>query len=269
MVDYTSEMTTPDIRTGREFFTQGAPIFSELQYRIRIDAMTKEDKLHWLSDHVLKEEHRLLREPYNMPQVRPEAKIMFLTGGPKSDVTQARDFDGNLIHTRHLDHPRPMFAEIPEALSSISHWFDLLIQSKEQNTAPPSPVAPLSEISDVVYNVSHLISLDPSFAENYTEYVNRIAESLGYSLDQLLTITMYKYNFRLGQGKSQKNIPLENTIIERVLAQKDQDGKPRYPTPSQKRFQDSFHTLAEVQSLLNTRLEQLRQDHEWKKKPSS
>lgn len=266
MVDYKPEMTPETVRVGREIFTQGAPIYSELQYRIRIDAMTTDEKLHWLSDHILKEEQRLLREPYDMPQVRPEAKIMFLTGGPKSDVTEARDFEGNLIHTRHLDHPRPMFAEIPETLSSISHWFDLLIQSKEQNTAPPSPVAPLSEVADVVYNVSHLITLDPSFAENYSEYVNHIAESLGYSLDQLLTITMYKYNFRLGQGKSQKNITVENAIIDKILSQKDADGNPKYKTPNQKQFQQTFHTLAEVQSLLNTRLEQLRQDYEWKKK---
>lgn len=266
MVDSTADMGTPEMRAGREMFTTGAPIYSELQYRVRIDAMTTEEKLHWLSDHVLKEEHRLLREPYDMPQVRPEAKIMFLTGGPKSDVTEARDFEGNLIHTRHLDHPRPMFAEIPETLSSISHWFDLLIQSKEQNTAPPSPVAPLSEVSDVVYNVSHLINLDPSFAENYSEYLSHIAESMGYSLDQLLTLTMYKYNFRLGQGKSQKNITVENTIIDKVLNQKDQNGNPKYHSPNQKQLQDTFHTLAEVQSLLNTRLEQLRQDYEWQKK---
>lgn len=269
MIDYILDMGTPDIRVAREIFTQGAPGYSELQYRIRIDAMTSKDKISWLSDHILKEEQRLLREPYNLPQVRPEGKIMFLTGGPKSDVTEARDFDGNLIHTRHLDHPRPMFAEIPEALSSISHWFDLLIQSREQNTAPPSPVSPLSEIADVVYNISHLITLDPHFTENYTEYLNRIAESMGFSLDQLLTLTVYKYNFRLGQGKSQKNISVEDMIIEKVLAQKESDGTPKYPKPTQKEFQKTFHTLAEVQSLLNTRLEQIRQDYEWKHKPAA
>jgi len=259
-------MATPDTRAGMELITQGAPVYSELQYRIRIDAMTTEDKLHWLSDHILKEEQRLLREPYDMPQVRPEAKIMFLTGGPKSDVTEARDFDGNLIHTRHLDHPRPMFAEIPETLSSISHWFDLLKESRDHNTSLPSAVEPMSEVSDVVYNISHLITLDPNFAENYSDYICHIADSLGYSLDQLLTITMYKYNFRLGQGKSQKNITVENAIIEKVLNQKDIHGKPKYAIPNQKQFQKTFHTLAEVQSLLNTRLEQLRQDYEWKKK---
>lgn len=227
--------------------------------------MTPEEKLDWLSNHILKEEYRLLREPHGIPQSRPEAKIMFLTGGPKSDVTEARDFDDNLIHTRHLDHPRPMFAEIPEALSSISHWFDLLIDSKRENTDPPSPVHPLSEIADVVYNVSHLMTLDPSFEDNYKEYVTRIADSLGYSLDQILTLTVYKYNFRLGQGRSQKNIPIENAMFEKILARTDSNGEKLFPTPKENQFQKTFHTLSEVQTLLNTRLEQLRQEYEWKR----
>lgn len=257
-------MATPDTLPGKEW-TYGVPDYSELRYHIRIDAMTTDDKLTWLANWALKEEHRLLREQYNLPQIRAEAKIMFLTGGPKSDVTEARDFEGNLIHTRHLDHPRPMFAEIPEALASISHWFNLVIQSKEQNAEPPSPVAPLSEISDVVYNVTHLITLDPNFGDNYHEYLNRIANSLGYSLDQLLTIGVYKYNFRLGQGKSQKNIAIENSIVEKVLEQTNPDGSPKYACPSESQFQKTFHTLAEVQTLLNTRLTQLHQEFEWKK----
>lgn len=260
----TLDMATPDIKTGIEIFNHGVPNHNELHYHIRINAMTTADKFDWLANHILKEEQRLLREPYNIPQHRPEAKIMFLTGGPKSDVTEARDFEGNLIHTRHLDHPRPMFAEIPEALSSISHWFDLHIQSKELNSTPPSPIPPLSEIADVVYNISHLMTLDPNFEENYSEYINRIAESLGLNLDQLLTLTVYKYNFRLGHGKSQKNISIENSIFEKVLSQETPDGKPLFPKPTESQFQKTFHTLSEIQSLLNTRLEQLRQDYEWK-----
>lgn len=247
--------------------TYNAPNFSELHYHTRIDAMTEQEKWHWLSNHILKEEHRLLREPHDMPQIRAEAKIMFLTGGPKHDVTEARDFEGNLIHTRHLDHPRPMAAEISEATNAISHWFDLIIQSKENNTPPPSIVAPMSEISDVVYNISHLITLDPYFWEEYVEYLKRIAESLGFTMDQLLTITIYKYNFRLGQGKSQKNISFENDLLAKVLSQVDAEGKPLYPTPTEAQFQKTYHTLAEVETLLNTRLEQLRQEHEWKKNP--
>lgn len=259
------EMGSPDLLPGREFFGHGAPGFNELNYHIRIDAMTTEEKLDWVSRHVLKEEERLLRIPLNLPPARPEAKIIFLTGGPKDDVTEARDFEGNLIHTRHLDHPRPMFAEIPEAQNAIHHWFDLLIQSKDQNTAPPSPVSPLAEVADVVYNVSQLITLDQSFAENYRLYLERIAGSLGFSLDQLLTLAIYKFNFRLGQGKSQKNVPVENNILERVLSQKGPDGKPLYPSPSERQFQKTYHTLAEVRVLLNTRMQQLEQDYEWKK----
>lgn len=260
-------MSAAEFRSGTEVFEHHAPNYSEIHTHVRIDAMTEDEKMYWLSDQILKEEHRLLREPYNMAQIKREAKVMFLTGGPKSDVTEARDFDGNLIHTRHLDHPRPMFAEIPEALASISHWFDLTIQSKETNGPPPSAVAPLSEISDVVYNISHLLTLDPGFQNEYKEYLSRIAGSLGYSLDQLLTIAVYKYNFRLGQGKSQKNIMLENEIIAKVLTKKNPDGKPVFPVPMESQFQKTFHTLSEVQTQLNTRLEQMRQEYLWNKDP--
>ncbi len=158
-----------------------------------------------------------------------------------------------------------MFAEIPEALNSISHWFDMLAISKEPEGKLPSPVAPISEVSDVVYNISHLLTLDPNFYENYTVYLDRIADSLGFSLDQLLTVALYKYNFRLGQGKSQKNIIVENSMIENLMKQTQPDGKPFIPTPNETQFQQTFHTLSEVQSMLKTRLDQLRQADEWRK----
>lgn len=260
-------MSSVEIVSGNGFFNHQAPNFSEIHTHIRIDAMTEDEKWHWLSESILKEEHRLLREPYNMPQVRPEAKIMFLTGGPKSDVTEARDFEGNLIHTRHLDRPRPMAAEISEAKNAISHWFDLAIESRDQNTPMPSVIPVLSEASDVVYNISHLLTLDPYFWEEYTSYLNRMSNSLGFTLDQLLTLTIYKFNFRLGQGKSQKNIQIENDLIEKVLTKTDASGKPVFPTPSESQLQKTYHTLAEIETLLNIRLDQLRQEHEWNKTP--
>jgi hypothetical protein len=239
--------------------------YKEVSYTVRIGELSQDEKIDLLSNLFLKLEHKHLREPHRVPQVKPEAKIMFLTGGPKSDVTEARDFEGNLIHTRHLNYPRPMFAEIPEALSSISHWFDLMSISRDRGGNPPSPVAPLSEVADVVYNISHLLTLDPNFYENYNVYLNRIADSLGYQLDQLLTVALYKYNFRLGQGKSQKDIAVENAILENLLKQKTQDGSPLVPIPSENQFQQTFHTLSEVQSMLNTRLAQLKQADEWQK----
>ncbi len=239
--------------------------YKEVNYNVRIGSLTTSEKMDLLANLFLKLEHKHLREPHRVPQAKPEAKIMFLIGGPKSDVTEARDFDGNLIHTRHLNHPRPMFAEIPEALNSISHWFDMLAISKEPEGKLPSPVAPISEVSDVVYNISHLLTLDPNFYENYTVYLDRIADSLGFSLDQLLTVALYKYNFRLGQGKSQKNIIVENSMIENLMKQTQPDGKPFIPTPNETQFQQTFHTLSEVQSMLKTRLDQLRQADEWRK----
>jgi hypothetical protein len=117
--------------------------------------------------------------------------------------------------------------------------------------------------------VSHLLTLDPYFWDEYNGYLERIAGSLGFTMDQLLTLTVYKYNFRLGQGRSQKNLSIENDLLAKVLSKVGPDGKPAFPTPKEAQLQKTFHTLAEVETLLNTRLEQLRQDYEWKKNPVS
>lgn len=256
-----------EIPSRIELFSNRAQNFSEIHTHTRIDSMTPEEKWHWLSKDVLNIEHQLLREPHGLAQKRAESAIIFLTGGKSGDVTEERDFEGNLIHTRHLDRPRPMFAEILEAQGGISYWFDMVRQSQDLNTPMPSVLPVISEISDVVYNISHLLTLDPSFQTEYFSYVNRLAGSLGYTVDQILTLTMYKYNFRFGQGKSQKNISIENDLLERVMAKAGPDGKPSYPIPSESQLQKTFHTLAEIQSLLNTRLDQLRQEHSWKKNP--
>lgn len=268
MIHFVLDMGIGELPRGSEALLSAAPNFSEIRTHVRIDAMTAKEKLDWLSSKALQLEHKYLREPHGITkQLAAEAKIIFLTGGESGDVTEERDFEGNLIHTRHLDRPRPMFAEIPEALGAISHWFDITRQNQDNNLPPPSPVAALSEISDVVYNVSHLLTLDPKFQENYTEYLSRIAGSLGYDLDQLLTIAMYKYNFRLGQGKTQKNIGIENDLIAKVLKKTDRDGKPLYTTPTESQFQKTFQTLSKVQGLLNTRKAQLKEAFEWDRDP--
>lgn len=262
-------MSSAELATRTQIYNHHAPNFSEIHTHLRIDAMTPDEKWHWLSKDVLNMEHLLLREPHGLTQKRAESAIIFLTGGKSGDVTEERDFEGNLIHTRHLDRPRPMFAEILEAQGAISHWFDMVRQSQDLNTPTPTVVPAISEITDVVYNVSHLLTLDPSFQSEYFSYVNRLAGSLGFSVDQLLTLTIYKFNFRLGQGKSQKNISIENDLLERVMAKVDASGKPAYSTPTESQMQKTFHALAEIQTLLNTRLEQLRQEYEWKKNPVS
>lgn len=252
----------------QELQPNAAASFKDVKFNVRIEALNTEEKLDILSNHFLKLEHSYLREIHRIPQIRPEAKIMFLTGGPKSDVTEARDFDGNLIHTRHLNHPRPMVAEIPEAINAISHWFDQLVNIHHLDGKKPSIIPILSEVSDTVYNISHLIALDVDFSEDYNSYLRRIAGSLGYDLDTLLAITMYKYNYRLGQGGSQKNYEQENLILQSLLNQTNAEGKPKIHTPNETQLQKTFHTLSEIQMQLNTRLIQLEQKHAWKKDSS-
>ena len=108
------------------------------------------------------------------------------------------------------------------------------------------------------------MTLDKFFWEEYNGYLNRIAGALGYSMDQLLTIAVYKYNFRLGQGKSQK-ISVSKTISLQKYLPKSALTANRCSGPNGDAIPKTFHTLAEVQTMFNTRLEQLRQEHAWKK----
>ena len=50
-------------------------------------------------------------------------------------------------------------------------------------------------------------------------------------------------------------------------SKKTPEGKAAFTTPSESQFQKTFHTLSEVQTQLNTRLEQMRQEYFWNKDP--
>ena len=139
--------------------------------------MSEEEKFAWLATHSLSLEHKYLRVPHGLPQIRPESKIMFLTGGPKSDVTEAIDFKNHAIYSREHGSERPKFAEIPEALGAISAWFDRIAETKEQAIPSPSPALALGEVADVVYNLIHLTKLDKPFQDQYRMYLDLMAEA--------------------------------------------------------------------------------------------
>lgn len=236
--------------------------YQELKYTLDIDRMSTQDKLKWLADDSRQLEERYLRP--GKPPHPAEAKLLFLFGGEKRDVTEALDFDKNPIHTRKLNRPRPKSAEIPEALTKISEWFDKVDKTTDGSTLP-STAEQLGEIADVVYNVTHLISLDTPFKNDYIGYLHLLAQSAGLTMDQLLTATIYKYNFRLGQGKSQKDIPTETAIMQSLLDRKNPNGTPFIPSPTGEQLHTTFHTLSEINNLLQSRYRQLKQMHTWQK----
>lgn len=237
--------------------------FEHLRFNLDVLSMTKDEKLDWLANHALMLEHKYLREIHGLPQIAPEGKIQFLTGGKLNDVTKAVDFDGIPIHTRYITKPKdpsPKLGEIPEAYGAINNWFETYADNHERHLPPPSKIGPLNEISDVIFCLANLVTLDKSAPSGYIQYMEEIAKALGTPLDKLLTITVLKYNYRLGQGKSQKNHAVEDQILISFLdSAKNADGTPYIVEPSNVQLHNTFHTLSGIENLLVNRVHDLKQ----------
>lgn len=237
--------------------------YEHLRFNLDVLSMSKEDKLDWLASHALSLEHKYLREIHGLPQIAPEGKIQFLTGGKLKDVTKAVDFDGLPIHTRYITKPKdpsPKLGEIPEAFSAINSWFETYADNHERHLPPPSKIGPINEISDVIYCLANLTSLDKAAPLAYTQYMEEIANSLGVPLDKLLTITVLKYNYRFGQGKSQKNHQIEDQILSSFLeSAKNPDGSSYISEPTNEQLHSTFHVLSGIDNLLVNRVHDLKQ----------
>jgi hypothetical protein len=244
-----------------------SPLITEL--RLNPLELTANDKFSWLATHALSLEHKYLREPNGLPQIRPESKIIFLTGGPKSDVTEGMDFEGHRIYSREMDFPRPKFAEIPEALGAISGWFDRIAENADQGLPSPSPALALGEVADVVYNLIHLTQIDKPFQDQYRQYIDLMAKASGLSLDELLFIAVVKYNYRLGQGGSRKDLHEEVQLTEQLLAPRSKDDTPLVRTPTQAEMKLLFHRMSEISTALTQRFDQLKQIYEWEHPPEA
>lgn len=247
--------------------------YEHLRFNLDVLAMSKEEKLDWLANHALSLEHKYLREIHGLPQIAPEGKIQFLTGGKFNDVTKATDFDGLPIHTRYITKPKdpsPKLGEIPEAFGAISSWFETYADSQDRHVPPPSKIGPINEVIDVIFCLANLTSLDKLAPIAYTQYMEEIANSLGLPLDKLLTITVLKYNYRLGQGKSQKNHAVEDQILSSFIeTAKNPDGTAYIVEPSNEHLHTTFHTLSGIGNLLINRVKDLKQLHDLGLSPNS
>ena len=248
---------------------EAAPVhkpYEHLRFNLDVLSMSKAEKLDWLGNHALSLEHKYLREIHGLPQIAPEGKIQFLTGGKFNDVTRATDFDGLPIHTRYITRPKdpsPKLGEIPEAFGAISTWFETNADNTERHLPPPSKIGPINEVSDVIYCLSNLMTLDKSAQNTYILYLEEIANSLGIPFDKLLTITVLKYNYRLGQGKSQKNHATEDHILESFIkTAKNPDGTSYFVEPTKASLHKTFHTLSGIGNLLVNRAKNLKELHD-------
>lgn len=237
--------------------------YEHLRFNLDVLSMSKAEKLDWLANQALSLEHKYLREIHGLPQIAPEGKIQFLTGSKFNDVTKATDFDGFPIHTRYITKPKdpsPKLGEIPEAFGAISTWFEMNNDSNERHTPPPSKIGPINEVTDVIFCLANLTTLDKSVHDTYNIYMDEIANSLGIPIDKLLSITVLKYNYRLGQGKSQKNHAVEDQILASFIkTAKNPDGTPYIQEPTKTQLHETFLTLSGIGNLLVHRVKELKQ----------
>lgn len=251
-------MTTETLRSPQESFRP----YLELRTHHNIEFMNTDQLFTWLAVDALNFEHTYLRAKHGLDQISPEGKILFLVA---NDVTQAKDFKGNFIHTRHIEKPKenaPKLGEIPEALASISDWFESYTDTKVHNAPEPSKIHPVNEVLDVVYNLANLSTLDPSNRERYVTFIRQIAKDSGIPMEQLLRVTALKYNFRLGQGRSIKDHATEDMMLLQYFAEKNKSSTP-IPLPSNQQLHQTFTTLSEIDSYLSRHVDQLRQLSNW------
>lgn len=203
-------------------------------------------------------------------------KLLFLTGGDQEDVITAQDFWGNPIYTKlHFDPTidradlkfRDRYpvkdAEIQEATSAISSFIQMVRSRAAElgikhydvdlKTLLGSFQLPkvLSEISDIAWNIVCLDRLDPNF--NYMDNLIAISEALGFTTQQMLFMTIVKYDLRINTNNGKKDIEGENQKIAGLLK------AGVLPIPTLGQLSRAYAELRLIdQTILRTRLMQLK-----------
>ncbi len=202
-------------------------------------------------------------------------KLFFLTGGDERDVITATDPWRNYIYTNskfykdlstnntHQDMRlySPDFrkeypvksGEVDEARVAIS----LFIQKVKDKKVDAGDLLGiyelpevLSEIADVIYNIENVAFLDADF--NYKSDIKSIADSLGYSLSEILYLAYLKYDFRIRQNEGRKDVPVENERIAQDLR------TGRLPIPHIGQLSIAFGTINSIDNyIISARLVQL------------
>ena len=175
-------------------------------------------------------------------------KLLFLTGGYTGDVIVTQDVFGNYIYTKlfqsdnppdvespefRLDHP-VKDPEVHEATSSITGLIKQVAAEAERQSielgrevnardldlrqflGPFQLPEVISEIADVVFTLTNLMTIDPG--HDYEDYLTSIAIAMDYHPAELLWVAYVKYSYRYaGLGEAKKNVETENLLIARAL----------------------------------------------------
>lgn len=169
---------------------------------------------------LLELEEHYLRGGDESKRMPADGKVVFLNASRKTiDVTKIKNRRGENYYTRKTKFRRIKTAEIFETFVAISDHHDLVDELIDLNKRDeiPLPIHAWSEISDIVFNLIQLIYLDEFNKGQYERFIKRIAKSINFSEEQLLMMTMIKYNFRYGFGRSRKDPHVEDAAIEALL----------------------------------------------------
>ena len=192
----------------------------KMRFKIALDSLSPDEKINIIKHIFLELEERYLRVPSGEPRMDAYKKLGFLCADVDTfDVTELVGLDGRKAYTRVLPRDRIKTPEVFEFFTAASDHDDLVDEYIEQGKEDqiPIPVKALSELADLVYNILQLERLDSVNTSNYRDHLNRIVGQTGLTLNQMLLITLIKYNFRYGFGKSRKDIHLEEKAIEALF----------------------------------------------------
>lgn len=228
----------------------------------------KEEELYELvnivNENLLREEERITRPEFDSKtkvlgitlrewanpilsnDVRALHKIHFIAD-KRGDIAFANDIFGNPLYTKsHADDLiKPV--EIQEALSSLYKFTEYVKSEAKKREISPHAVPledfldsnrlpdPLSEISDVAYNLINAHHLDPR--DEYMKIIADIGQTLGYSISDIFLLIIAKYYHRYIENKGEKDVEKEDMFIGQLLKEKI------LPIPSLKQLKSVYRTI--------------------------
>lgn len=180
-----------------------------------------------------------------------EHTLIFLVGKRTKNISRERTSDGKAVYSRPPSFVR--YSETMEAMSAIATYLHTKENSPEEEygseTLWSSYVDTMGEIADVAYNLAKLIYLDkPSESDVYKSYIQRMAQTLGLDVKDLLLLAVLKYSFRLETNKGKKNSIGEQEFIGRTL------GSGIIPRPSDENLNDLHDEIDFMEQELKPRV---------------
>lgn len=160
-----------------------------------------------------------------------EAKIIFLGGGPTHDISKATTFEGT-----------PIYKETPD-FAKWSEMYEFMGAANRYTDDKGSLSEFVSEAADVIYNLAVLSKIDTyEHAYDYTEMIERVAVTLGWTPKEALLVAATKYHQRFVHS-GEKDSVAEDDLMERLL-EKDilfENTEPLVTSPSKKQVSNAFN----------------------------